>query len=158
MRMKDSLKQRKISRLAERDGAGKEAGRQSEGYRHAPQVISPFRRHDGVPPRRACDDHQIRRPCWHSNDLVGVRQVARADPYKKPVQSTWEKCCHEQVDVVPEPGRRDADEIPPAAATASQPDGRDIHPGLEEMQPSDIILEVRRQPEHEDEHTAARRD
>src|ERR1051326_3476620 len=85
-------------------------------------------------------------------------QMARANPLRELLQSVEKKTRRDEIGVVPEPCRRNADEVSPPAPAHAEYDRRDVHQRLKEMQPSNALVEHRGEGEDDDENTRAHED
>src|SRR5947209_1095400 len=74
------------------------------------------------------------------------------------MESAAEERVDEDTEIVPKPRGGNTDEVTPAAAAKGERDGGQIHPGLKEVEPSDVRLEVGREPEREDEQATSDED
>src|ERR1700730_16205030 len=116
MRVNDAAEEWEVARLADGNGIGKEAGRQNEGERQTAQIPSPLFRQPSVCPRGTHYDQEIGDPGGDSDNLIDVLELTGADPGEHPMEPAAEERVHKDINVVPKPRRRYADEVAPATA------------------------------------------
>lgn len=69
-------------------------------------------------------------------------------PLGKLLESIEEEGGHEDIDIVPEPCSGNSNEVSPPVASQAQCDGREVHPGLKEVEPPNVGLPERGDSQH----------
>jgi hypothetical protein len=151
VRVEHPREELEVAWLGKRDVGHEVAGRADEDDQQGEQVARRFAGGLQDQDQAGGDHREVEGDGRHGDQLIRVGQLAGGDQNLQRPQPAGEEVGDEEVEVVPEGGDREAQEVAQAVAGPDEADDRDVHQRLEDMQPDDRVVEDRRQRQDDDE-------